>query len=76
MTQKNGYIKLEDVIKKVLRKGRIEKILDNINENTIIIDDEKYITHDKFKELCNTNKWYKTAEINYIFNTNIDLEII
>lgn len=76
LTQKNGYIKLEDVIKKVLRKDRIEKILDNINENIIIIENEKYITYDKFKEICNTNKWYKTAEINYIFNTNVDFDII
>jgi very-short-patch-repair endonuclease len=76
LTQKDFYIKLDDVIKNVLRKGRIEKILDSIDKDTIIINDEKYITQNKFKELCNTNKWYKTDEINYILNSNIDFNII
>ncbi len=76
LTQKDNYIKLDDIINNVLRKDRIEKILKNIDKDVIILNNEKYVTKEIFKDLCNTNKWYKTNEINYMLNTDIDFQII
>jgi very-short-patch-repair endonuclease len=76
LTQKDGYIKLDDVLNKVTRKERMKRIEKDIENNIIILDNEKYITQDKFKEICKLNKWYKTNEINYIFETNINFNII
>ncbi len=76
LTQKDGYIKLDDVLNKVTRKERMKRIEKDIENNIIILDNEKYITQDKFKEVCKLNKWYKTNEINYIFETNINFNII
>lgn len=76
LTQKDGYIKLDDVLNKVTRKERMKRIEKDIENNIIILDNEKYITQDNFKEICKLNKWYKTNEINYIFETNINFNII
>ena len=76
LTQKDDYIKLDDILNKIIRDYHKKGVLESINNKCNIINNEKYVTQDIFKEICKNNKWYKTAEINYIFNTDINFDII
>lgn len=77
LTQKDGYIKLDDVIYNIIKGESRNKILrEIINNEVIMIDNEKYITQEKFKEACRSNNWYKTREIIYILNTDIQFNLI